>query len=124
MARSPLDGMKKAIAKGFKGKLRTGVIRRMVPGTGVDDFGDPVGEVPATFDFEGIREDFDASWAASAGIPETDVGILVLLGSTTVEPAQGDAVQIEGKWHSVRRVIDIDPASATARLQAYEVKAP
>lgn len=124
MARSPLDGMKKAIAKGFKGKLRVGTIRRMVPGTGVDEFGDPVDEVPATFDFEGTRENFDASWAASAGIPETDVGILVLLGSTTIEPKQSDMVLIESKWHSVRKVLDIDPASATARLQAYEVKAP
>ncbi|PWJ81484.1 hypothetical protein C7441_11015 [Pseudaminobacter salicylatoxidans] len=124
MAKSPLDAMKAQIAKGFKGKLRKGMIRRMVPGTGVDDFGDPVGMVPADFSFEGIRESFDASWAASAGIPSTDVGILVLLGSTAVEPKQGDTVQIEGMWHQVRRVLDIDPAGASMRLQAYEVSAP
>lgn len=117
---SPLDGMKKAIAKGFKGKLRVGTIRRATPG-GLDDFGDPIAPTTADYPFEGIRESFDASWAASAGIPETDVGILVLLGSTTVEPAQGDTVQIEGKWHMVRHVLDIDPAGATIRLQAYEV---
>ncbi len=122
MARSPLDGMKKAIAKGFKGKLRMGVIRRTTAG-GVDDWGDPVPSTTTDYPFEGIRESFDASWAASAGIPETDVGILVLLGSTTVQPAQGDAVQIEGHWHQVRHVLDIDPAGATARLQAYEVTA-
>jgi len=123
VARSPLDGMRKAIAKGFKGKLRSGVIRHTTAG-GVDQWGDPVPSTSANFPFEGIRESFDASWAASAGIPETDVAILVLLGSTTVEPKQGDTVQIEGAWHMVRRVLDIDPANATTRLQAYEVTAP
>lgn len=122
MARSPLDGMNKAIAKGFKGKLRTGVIRRTAAG-GVDQWGDPVPSTTADYAFEGIRESFDASWAKTAGIPETDVGILVLLGSTDVQPAQGDAVQIEGRWHQVRHVLDIDPAGATIRLQAYEVAA-
>lgn len=122
MARSPLAGMKKALAKGFKGKLKTGIIRRATPAT-VDDFGDPVPGSVAEYPFEGIRENFDAAWAANAGIPSTDVGILVLLGSTAVEPRQGDRIQIEGRWHAVRRVLAIDPAGATARLQAHEVDA-
>lgn len=123
MARSPLDRMKKAIAKGFKGKLKQGTIRRTTAG-GVDQWGDPVPSTTADYLFEGIRESFDASWAASAGIPSTDVAILVLLGSTTIEPAQGDTVQVEGAWHMVRRVLDIDPAGASMKLQAYEVSEP
>ena len=123
MARSPIDGMKKAIAKGFKGKLKQGIVRRATAG-GVDEWGDPVPSTTAEYPFEGIRESFDASWAASAGIPTTDVGILVLLGSTGIEPAQGDAIQIEGKWHQVRRVLDVDPAGASMKLQAYEVSEP
>lgn len=115
--------MKRQIARSFKGKLRNGVIRRTTAG-GVDQWGDPVPSTTTDYPFEGIRESFDASWAASAGIPETDIAILVLLGSTTVEPKQGDTVQIEGKTHLVRRVLDVDPAGATIRLQAYEVTAP
>ncbi|MGB3834819.1 MAG: hypothetical protein WA975_23475 [Mesorhizobium sp.] len=115
--------MKAQIAKGFKGKLKQGVIRRTTAGT-VDQWGDPVPGSFQTFGFEGIRESLDARWAAQAGIPETDIAILVLLGSTTIEPKQGDTVQIEGKTHLVRRVLDVDPASATMRLQAYEVTGP
>lgn len=115
--------MKRQIAKTFKGKLKQGVIRRTTAGT-VDQWGDPVPGSTTDYPFEGIRESLDARWAAQAGIPETDIAILVLLGSTTVEPKQGDTVQIEGKSHIVRRVMDVDPAGATMKLQAYEVTGP
>jgi hypothetical protein len=122
---SQLEGaLKKQVAASFKGKLLKGTIRREVPS--LNSLGDPVNGTPITASFEGIRESFsDAS--ILAGIPETDVAILVLLGTTTIVPQQDDLIFIGkpfNKWHKTRRVMAIDPAGATCRLQAYEVPAP
>lgn len=120
--------VKQLVAAGFKGQLLKGIIRR-VGVSSLDSYGDVVAGTATTYPFEGIRESFDARYAVGAGIPETDVKILVILGSTTTVPIQGDEVQFTtgqyaGVWHKIRRVLTIDPAGASASLQAYEIPDP
>lgn len=123
---SPLDGLKKAIANGFRGKLKFGTIRRNVPGTGVDEYGDPNPGLVDIFAFQGIREDFEAAWRVRAGIPETDCKFLLIAGLTGTVPLQGDQINITGEagWYQVRKILDIDPADASYQLQCYDIKDP
>lgn len=126
---SLLEGALKAkIARSFKGKLTLGSIRRETATT-VDNLGNDVPSTPSTFTFEGIREDFSAYYKANAGIPDTDVSILVLLGSVkpVTTPVSSDKIYLQApwnKWYQVRKVLSIDPAGASAKLQAYEIEAP
>ncbi|PWJ88359.1 hypothetical protein C8D77_11181 [Mesorhizobium loti] len=124
---SLLEGpLARTVARAFRGKLTDGVLRREVPGTGNDDFGDPNAGTTPTFTFNGIRETFDAAFRVRAGIPQTDVGVLVLLQSVEPRtvPQQGDQIYIKAQWHKVREILDQDPASATMRLQCFEISAP
>jgi hypothetical protein len=133
--------LKKDIARAFKGKLSKGVIRRNETSS-LDDFGDPQVDSFTDYPFDGIRENFDAKYAAEAGIPDTDVMIMVILGTTKVIPNQSDLVFItvldikqaafpfstygtmQGFWHQIRRVLKVDPAGATQNLQAYVINPP
>lgn len=128
---SLLEGaLRKRVAQGFKGRLLKGQLRLTTPTT-QNSLGDPVPGTTTTFTFEGIRDNFDASYAARANIPLTDVKVLIILGS--VKPVltqdqeqhlQNFQVFIVNKWHTVRRVLKIDPARASAELQCYESPAP
>jgi hypothetical protein len=126
---SPLEGqLKKAIAAGFKGRLTKGTLRRATIG-GLDSWGDPLPASSVDVAFEGIRESFSAPFMARAGIPDTDVSILILLGSMSpgLMPKQDDVVYMKApwnKWYKCRKVLEIDPAGASCRLQAYEIPAP
>lgn len=125
---SPLAKMQKQIAKGFRGKLKTGKIRVVVSDDGVpDDYGDSTpSETMLEATFDGIQENFNAMWAAQAGIPETDVSVMIIMGSIkprTIVPAQDSLIFIENQWLRVRRVLGTDPANATMRLQCF-VEAP
>lgn len=122
------SAIKRKVAAAFKGKLTTGIMRRSVPG-GLDSNGDASAPTVTTFTFEGIREDFSLYSKANAGIPDTDVAIMVLLGSlvptTTVK--KDDQLYLGTpweQWYQVRRVISIDPAGATAKYQAYAIEDP
>ena len=124
---SPLEGaLKRAIAKGFTGKLTLGVLRRSET-SGVDSWGDPLPPTTTDITFNGIREDFSAFTKAQAGIPETDVKILILLGSmkpSELTPKKDDLVYMKkpwNQWYMCRRVLSIDPAGASCNLQAYAV---
>lgn len=123
---SLLEGKLKAtIAKSFKGKLLTGTIR-VKGATALDTYGDPVPSTTTDYTFEGIRDYFSALYAANAGIPDTDVKILILLGSVkpVYIPKQGDFVFINAAWHLIRKILSIDPAGASISVQAYEVDEP
>jgi hypothetical protein len=128
---SLLEGALKAkIATAFKGKLTTGTLRRVTAG-GLNSLGDPITPTTTNYPFvSGIRESFSVAFAARAGIPVTDVRILILLGSIvppTIVPVADDLVFLStpwNKWHKVRAVISIDPAAASAVLQAYEIPTP
>lgn len=123
---SQLEGpLARTIARAFRGKLTDGTLRRESAAS-VDDFGDPQSPTPSTFTFNGIRDSFDAKYRQQAGIPQTDVGVLVLLESVTprTTPRQGDQVYIKAQWHQVREILDQDPAGATMQLQCFEISAP
>lgn len=115
--------IKDQVAAAFKGQLLTGTLRRVVS-TSLDSLGDPVPGTATTYSFDGIRESFSAAYAAQAGIPITDVKILVIAGSLSVNPKKDDQIKIEGQWHTVREVLGVDPAGATFELQAYEIEDP
>lgn len=120
------SAIKKAVAAGFKGRLCKGILRRETV-IALDDFGDSTPDSAATFKFDGIRESFDAAYAQRAGIPVTDVSILIILGSISTTPVQNDKLYIGKpffKWHQVRRILEVDPAGASMRVQAFEIVAP
>jgi hypothetical protein len=123
---SPLDGpLKRAIAKGFQGKLTLGVLRRETS-SGLDSKGDPTTPTKQDISFNGIREDFSLFTKANAGIPETDVKILILLGSMSANltPKKDDLIYLKSpwnQWYKCRRLLTIDPAGASCSLQAYAV---
>ena len=145
--------VRKQVAKGFKGQLIRGVLLREIPGSGsASDEGDPWGSswgegddnawgsswgfdsTPTTYEtynFEGIRDNFNAGFAAQAGIPRTDVRILIILGLITpvTTPLVDDMLRIRGddgtqKWHKVRAKLTVDPANAHIVLQCFEIATP
>lgn len=126
---SPLAGsLSKQLAKGFKGRLLSGTVRRYTFTRDTKGNPEPTGKTDYTF-ASGIREDFDARWRTQAGIPDTDVGILILLGSISITPGQNDDIMFNsgpyaGAWYHVRQVLSIDPAGASVRLQAYQIAEP
>ncbi|RWB66570.1 hypothetical protein [Mesorhizobium sp.] len=114
----------KTVAKAFKGKLLKGTLRREVLGTGNDAYGDPNPGTVQTYPFEGIREDYSATFRAQAGIPSTDVRVLIIAGLINTVPKQDDQVLIRSAWHKVRAIESIDPANATYALQCFEIRDP
>lgn len=126
---SYLEGaLKRKIAAGFAGRLTRGRLRRVGSST-MDEAGDLEESSASTFTFEGIRESFSATFRAQAGIPEKDVSILILLGSLVPEttPLPDDEVYLGApwqKWHKLRSILEIDPAGASAKCQAYEIPDP
>jgi hypothetical protein len=120
---SPLESaISQAIASGFKGLLLTGTIRRETVGSLTDE-GDPVTTF-TDYPFEGIRDNFSAYYAATAGIPVTDARILIIAGLCPIIPAQDDKIKIGGAWYQVRRITEIDPATATYTLAGFAIAAP
>ena len=127
---SLLEGkLKKIVAQKFKGRLLKGELV-VEGGTTVDNYGDVIQADSATYTFEGIRESFSALYLAQAGIPDTDVKILFILGSiklngsiVDIQPHQGNKVFIgqPARWHQVRRILEIDPAGASMTVQATEI---
>ena len=121
---SPLDRLvKDAVTAGFKGQLLDGTLRRETVAS-VNDLGDADTPTVTMYTFNGIRESFNAAFAASAGIPVTDIKILVIAGSLSVDPLQDDKIKIRDQWHQVREVLARDPANATFVLQAFEIADP
>lgn len=123
-----LDGsIKKALAKGFKGKLLKGTVQR-VTSSSLDVKGDRIAGVPQTFSVEGFVDEYDEFYRRNAGIPDTDLRITLIGGLMITEPAKGDNVMFAtgewaGQWFQLRR-IGTDPAGAAWVCQAYVVDAP
>jgi hypothetical protein len=118
-----IDTIAKQIAAGFKGKLNVATLRRDVPNDGVDDLGDPLPAFHREYGFEGIIDTYSQLYKAQAGIPDTDVRILVIAGTLSTVPLRGDQVLIKGGWYQVREVSK-DPADATYTLQSYGIGDP
>ena len=125
---SQLDSaIKKQAAAAFKGQLITCTLRR-VGATSVNSYGDPVPGAASTWTFDGIRDNFRAEFAAAAGIPVTDVKILVIRGSGTLATAlplqQDDQVKVRDKWYQLRRKMAQDPADASEEWAGFEIADP
>lgn len=117
---SPLESqIAKTIASAFKGLLLVGTIRRELVGS-LDPNGDPVIS-SADYRFEGIRDNFSAAYAAAAGVPVTDARILIIAGLSAIVPKMDDKIKIGGGWYQVRRVLEIDPATASYTLAAFAI---
>jgi hypothetical protein len=107
-----------AIAAGFNGKLLPGTLRK-VTSTGRDGFGDPT-TTTADYAVQGMLDPYSAVMRKMAGIPETDVKLLLIAGLCGAAPSIGDKVQINSQWFQVRDV-SIDPAGATYECQSFRV---
>lgn len=110
----------KAIYAGFRGKLLKGTLTRTVPGGGLDAHGDPIASTVASFPCEGFVENFSAFYRAQAGIPDTDVKVLIFAQSITTVPTKDDVITFRGTKYQIRRILEIDPAVATYQLQGYK----
>ena len=64
----------------------------------------------------GFIDDYN-DFARLSGVPATDRKITILAASTTVVPAQGDRITIEGNTYDAIAV-SRDPATATYEIQA------
>lgn len=118
-----LDTIRTEIQRGFAGKLRTCTLRRD-PVASLAETGDPIAASPQTWQFDGMRDSFNAQFAAAAGIPVTDVRILIIAGSLATVPLIDDKIQVEGVWFQVRMLVSVDPATATYTLAGFRIKAP
>lgn len=116
-----LDGqIRNAIAAGFKGRLLKGTLTRTIPSTETDDYGDPVGTTTTAYPCEGFVESFSAYYRAQAGIPDTDVKILLIAGLINTVPTKDDRVTFRGTTYQIRKTADVDPAGASYTLQGYQ----
>ncbi len=118
-----LDDLGEDVFAALSGELSTGALRREIPGSGVDEWGDPLPGTVETYAFEGWHDEYDASWLA-AGIPSTDSRIIILAGSISTEPKQGDLLSFNSAWWRIVAIEAIDPAGATFTLQVNKTEAP
>ena len=113
------------MANAFQGLLMTGTLRREVV-AGVDTNGDPLPASSTTYAVQGIRDYFSSYYIAMQGIPHTDVRILLIMNliSPPTIPIKDDQIFMRDQWHKVRRVFEIDPASASITLQCFVISDP
>lgn len=118
-----LNLVRREINKGFQGQLLPGTLRRKVPGSTVDSFGDVTSSTFTTHTFNGMVDTYSAFYRAQAGIPDTDVKILIIAGSLDVEPQKDDQVKVRDTWYQLRDK-ETDPAIAAWTCQAFEIEDP
>jgi hypothetical protein len=87
-------------------------------------YGDPVPGAASTWTFDGIVDSFSAFFAATAGIPATDVRVLIIAGSLATVPQQDDQVAFRGEWYQLRRLVERDPANATYIFSGFKIEDP
>lgn len=131
-----LDGMAGSIYAGFKGQLRTGVIRRLAGGGGTDSHGRPQGTVPTFHTIEGFDDDFSAFRRAQEGIPRESLRVNIFGASIKppIEPTVDMMVRLDypatggapaySRWFKLKERIDTDPAKALWSCEAQEARDP
>lgn len=72
---------------------------------------------------EGFVDTYSAFYKAQAGIPESDVKILIIAGSLSITPRKDDQIQFRGVWYKVRK-LGTDPGIATWELQSFQIADP
>lgn len=121
---SPLEtAIAKQVASALRGRLLTGTLRR-VASSSVDSYGDPIAGAATTWSFDGIVDSFSAFFAAQAGIPTTDVRVLLVAGSLATVPQKDDQVKFRDEWYQLRRLVERDPAGATYVFSGYQISDP
>jgi len=111
------------IAAGFNGVLLPGTLRRTTPGTTVDSYGDPTSTTVTTYECQGIVDTYDKKYRVQAGIPDTDVKLLLIAGLVEVAPIIGDQVKFRDQWYRTVSV-RLDPAHASYEMQASAIPDP
>ncbi len=112
--------LRKKIAAGFKGKLLSGTLTRLVDTAAVDQYGDPV-YTTSTYKVEGIVDEYSDAYRAQAGIPEGDSKVVLILGNCEIDPIKDDTVTLTGFPTMKIRRIKLDPAKASAECQSFEI---
>lgn len=117
------SAIKKQVASAFAGRLLDCTLRR-VASSSVDARGDLVPGAATLWAFDGIVDSFSAVFAAQAGIPVTDVRVLIIAGSLATVPRQDDQVKVRDQWYQLRRLVERDPAGATYVFAGYAIEDP
>jgi hypothetical protein len=116
-----LDGdIADAIAGGFDGLLLTGTLQKTTV-TGRDSYGDPI-YTTATSAVQGFLDTYSAIMIAAAGIPATDVRVILIAGLCDAVPAISDKVTLGGTTYQIRNIAR-DPANATYDMQCFKAPA-
>lgn len=115
-------GIATIIANALDFLLLDGTLRRENV-TGLDSYGNPVLGTPVTYTFRGFEDEYTAGYRARAGIPETDVKIVIAANSISTMPVADDRLTIRSGWYQARNVVT-DPARAVYEVQCFKVDAP
>ncbi len=117
-----LDELKADIDAALTGALRTGTLRRVLPGE-PDGAGGTLPGSTVTYPFEGVVGSYGIIAAGIGGIPRTDAKVEILASSLSTEPLRLDTLTIESKWWQITET-SRDPAGAWWELQCQSVSAP
>lgn len=114
------SGLRKQLAKGFKGRLLVGVLTRKINGD-VDERGIPT-TVTQTYRVEGFVDNYSAYYRRNAGIPDNDVNIVLIAGNCDTDPIKDDRIKFANFPEYQIRVVETDPALAHYECQSFSVK--
>lgn len=121
-----LDGdLARTVYAAFRGKLKSGVLRIVAGTADLDNYGDDPGGEPVDHPIEGFVENYDAAYAARAGITQTDVMVNIFAQSIPgIEPPIDAKVGIGApgarEWYQLREA-KTDPATALWVCRAFAV---
>jgi len=124
---SILDQIPKQIYQGFRGKLRSGTLRRHSndPLLALDENGETATPLIETWSCQGFVDNYSKFLRAQAGIPDSDMQINIFASSLTsgVVPKIQDYVTFAGGWYQLK-VPQTDPAVALWTCQGTITRAP
>ncbi|WP_029581944.1 hypothetical protein [Bradyrhizobium sp. URHD0069] len=124
---SPLEGALRAqVYKGMRGLFLDAVLTRdVIPDSPAYDPADPPAPVPVPYACKAIVEDYSAGVRAGGLVNATDVNIIILAASLSVEPQAGDRLSVPSQGvsgtiagpatsgTSSMKAVSTDPARAT-----------
>lgn len=117
------SALRKQVAAALKGQLLTCTLRR-VTSSAVNSYGDPVPGTASSWSFDGFVDTFNLAFIKAAGIPTTDVRVLIIMGSLSTSPQQDDQVKVRDAWYQLRSIVERDPAGAQETWSAYGIEDP
>jgi hypothetical protein len=91
------------------------------PGTPVQDsYGGWTTGAPTNTAVKGIIDTYDELYRIRAGIPDTDVKLLVLQQSVSPGPVQGDTITLRGETYLIRSVAQ-DPSQTIWEMRGEPI---